>query len=490
MFMPEEFDSGAAVPDRVFGYVSISSQGGIPATEADLDGDVEAFFADSDDHSEAERILQSAGFEILAESRLGMSISGPPGAFEELTGGQVVTRERLLYAEGGTRRYVTHLDVIGSQQPSTLGVAVVPQPSPIEAVLLERPRIPLRIFPSPVPPATSKFHLRVPDDVALVLGAVPAHRRGQVGDGVVVGMVDSGQYPHPYFAAHGYDVQPTVSVVPGTSGAKDPIGHGTGESANIFAIAPAATLRPYRASNNAGALVGAVAGFLRAKEGGPAIMTNSWGGDGEYPPPSPPDSYERAWSLEIRDAVTQGIVVIFSAGNGQFSIEPQVPEVISAGGAYIGPTLELRATNYTSGYSSPWFEGVTVPDVSGAVGLQPRAQYLMLPVPPRCEIDVDESQAAGGDTPDGTSSNDGWALFSGTSAAAPQLAGAVALILAAKPGLQPAQVTEALAATATDVQVGTCHPRFNHQATPGQDLATGFGLVNASAAVDYALAKF
>ncbi|MDO0917099.1 S8 family serine peptidase [Streptomyces sp. DT2A-34] len=48
----------------------------------------------------------------------------------------------------------------------------------------------------------------------------------------------------------------------------------------------------------------------------------------------------------------------------------------------------------------------------------------MLPIPPGCTIDAEES-----DADDGTSRNDGWALFSGSSAAAPQIAGAAALLL-------------------------------------------------------------
>ena len=96
----------------------------------------------------------------------------------------------------------------------------------------------------------------------------------------------------------------------------------------------------------------------------------------------------------------------------------------------------------------------------GLVGRRPRAHYLMLPVPPGGEIDVSESEPAPNDSPDGTMPNDGWALFSGTSAAAPQVAGAAALILGAKPGLKPPQVIEALTETATDITAGCCHSRF------------------------------
>jgi subtilisin family serine protease len=493
MSMPEEFESSARVPELLMGYVSVQSKGGISALEAEPPAlaSAEPFQASETDQQEAGRVLESAGLEVVAESRLGKAVAGPPGAFEELTGGECVTREVLLHAEAGRERYVTHVDIVGAGQPDALGVATAAsEAARIEGVLLERPRLLQAVFPSPIPPSVRKFHLRVPDDVGLVLGATSAHRNGHEGTGVTVAMVDSGQAQHPYFLGHGYDVKPAVSVVPGTSPARDPVGHGTGESANIFAVAPACTLRPYRASDADGRLVGAITGFLRAKAAvpRPQVLTNSWGGDGPYPPAGPPDEWERTWALEIRDAVEQGIVVVFSAGNSSFTVEPQVPGVLAAGGVYANAALDLQASNYASGYDSPWFEGVSVPTVCGLVGLLPRAQYLMLPIPPGSEIDVDESLAAAGDSPDGTTSNDGWGLFSGTSAAAPQIAGAAALILGARAGLTPAQVRQAFVESAVDVRTGRCHPRFNFAAGAGHDLATGAGLVNAAAAVQRALA--
>ena len=115
----------------------------------------------------------------------------------------------------------------------------------------------------------------------------------------------------------------------------------------------------------------------------------------------------------------------------------------------------------------------------------------MLPVQPGCELDIFESQPSPSDpNDDGTMANDGWALFSGTSAAAPQIAGIAALILSAKPGLSPAQLTEAMTKTATDIRTGRCHPRFNYPAEIGHDNATGHGLADASDAVQYALDHF
>jgi subtilisin family serine protease len=470
----------------------------------------DAFHGSSKDQEEAIKVALKHGLDIIAQSPLGLAVAGPPGAYEELTGGQIVTREILLYAEAATRRYVTHLDIVGEGQPRAFGCGrLSSKRTGLEAVILERPRAPQAsaafpavsssaaaesggIWPSPIPPSVQGFYLRVPQDVALGLGAPGAQQRGFRGQNITVAMVDTGHYLHPFFPAHHYNVKTPISVVNVANRNGDPVGHGTGESANIFAAAPDAQLQPIRAADDSGQLVAALAGFMKAVSLKPAILTNSWGGDMDFPPAtnqlSPQDA---AFALEIKHAVESGIFVVFSAGNGQFSIEPQVPEVFAAGGVYMSSSMALQASNYASGYSSPFFPNRPVPDACGLVGLLPRAAYIMLPLAPGCELDMEESRPdERGNPGDGTPPNDGWALFSGTSAAAPQIAGVAALLLSANPKLTPAQIKEALTKTAIDVTSGRCHPRFNFSAGPGPDLATGAGLVNAAEALNYALAHF
>jgi subtilisin family serine protease len=113
----------------------------------------------------------------------------------------------------------------------------------------------------------------------------------------------------------------------------------------------------------------------------------------------------------------------------------------------------------------------------------------MLPVEPGDEIDVEN---AGSEFPDGdeTAADDGWAAFSGTSAAAPQLAGAAALIKQVVPSITPAGVKEIMGATARDVTEGFCSRvsvlHGGLPALPGDDDATGPGLVDVNEAAIYA----
>ena len=65
--------------------------------------------------------------------------------------------------------------------------------------------------------------------------------------------------------------------------------------------------------------------------------------------------------------------------------------------------------------------------------------------------------------------------FYGTSAAAPHAAGVAALILSARPTYTPAQVKQAMYATALDSM------------SPGVDRDSGYGIIDAAAAVQYAL---
>ncbi|HEX9929942.1 MAG TPA: S8 family serine peptidase [Pyrinomonadaceae bacterium] len=349
-------------------------------------------------------------------------------------------------------------------------------------------------LPSPVPPRVNYHHLRV-DDVVTLLNAAKVHRNGTTGKGVRVAMIDSGfAFGHPYFQERGYNT--SVVLAPGaTHHELDGNGHGTGESANLLAVAPDVTFIGIKLDNeeapNNGASV--LEGFQEALRHNPDVVSVSLGYD--LCPTNPQTGRRisndhltrlpnglRALEAEIAAAVASGIIVVFSAGNGHVSFPGMMPEVISAGGVYVELNGAMQASDYASAFESRIYSGRRVPDFCGLVGLAANhADYIMLPVQSGCEID------RGNSLHDGTSNNDGWGVFSGTSASAPQLAGVCALLLEKNPQLAPTEIKSILRRTCRDVVNGTGNSASNENrggmpASGGDDGATGAGLVDAFAA--------
>ncbi len=411
------------------------------------------------------RALLRLGFRVYAADR-GTSVSaeGPHELFAKVFGTPLRKRGRTLKA-GVREHYFEFFDTVeDAAEPS-----VAPLPGALY-VAIQRPPI---YFESPLPPPVPYFHLRVPGDVALLTNSAAAHRRRTpegdraTGAGIKVAMLDTGFYMHPFFKAHSYRMTSVGAADAAPPPGRDPHGHGTGEAGNVFACAPDAELLGVKMGGNP------VLSFDRALALGAQVISCSWGyhlpGAASLPAALVP------LRLRILSAVAAGVTVVFSAGNGQVSFPGMMPEVISIGGVYADNKGELRASDYASSFMSRIYPGRRVPDLCGLVGMQPRAIYICLPVPKGCEIDRDLG-GAGFPEQDETKKNDGWGLFSGTSAAAPQVAGVCALLLQKKPSLAPEQVKAVLRATARDVTKGTS--AMGERAGKGEDPATGAGLVD------------
>jgi subtilisin family serine protease len=304
-----------------------------------------------------------------------------------------------------------------------------------------------------------------------VIRATRTHRLGTTGRNVVVGMIDTGHYAHPFFNYHGYRVLPVLLGPGAADPADDTYGHGTGESANIFAAAPDCRLRPVKG------LVDPTGDFNVAMTSSPQprVLTNSWGYNIDYPGVTL-TPYLKTLEAAVANAIANGIVVCFSAGNGQLSFPASMTGVIAVGGVHVNyPNLDLEASSYASSFDSSLYPSRHVPDVCGitgravTIGGGDKAPSHMLPVQPGSTLD--------GIAPSTGASNDGWGLFSGTSAASPLVAGVVALLLEKNPALKPAEVKNILIMSAIDVTTGTT--RTGDTAGPGWDAATGAGLVDA-----------
>ncbi len=466
-----------SMPERIFAQVSPRSIGGVSLFDAGSQITAETvpnFFSEESVVNRAVALLQQAGFEVLQISPTTINIAGSQATYEQAFNTQLREEERDVIKPGAMAATATFIESSSSDRlPGLISTQGTAFADVIEGVAIEVPRYYMaNMFPPPV----KYWHLDVPADVSLGCNADLAHRTGITGKDVKVAMVDSGHYKHPFFIGRGYRVQ-SVLLAPGaTNPLADESGHGTGESANIFAVAPDIELLPVKMN-----FANSTAAFDAAVGLNPNIITCSWGSDNQF---GPLDAADQALAASIATAVASGIIVIFAAGNGQWGFPGQHPDVISAGGVYMEPDGTMRASDYASGFMSNIYPNRRVPDLSGLVGMRPRAAYIMLPVEPGDDIDTRLSSGGTHPNADETANNDGWAAFSGTSAAAPQLAGAAALVKQACPRLTPAAVKDVLMRSARDVTQGNCSPSTGaNPAIVGPDTATGNGLVDAQKAV-------
>lgn len=476
------------LPPKIFAQASPRSISGVSMFEgqSQINADtVGNFFSEGEVVEAAVARLNEAGFEILQISPMSINFAGTPAQFRRAFKTDIVVEDRPVIKEGARKDVAQFLDSPDTSLSGLVQTEGTNFADSIEGIALEEPRYPMA---SMFAPLKSYWHLRVPGDVSLACNADRAHRAGITGKGVKVAMVDSGWFKHPYFVGRGYKAAPVVLGPAAANPLKDESGHGTGESANIFANAPDVDFMPVKMS-----FVNSTGAFNAAVGLSPHIITCSWGSHHPSPILSAAD---QVLAAAIAAAVASGIIVIFSAGNGHYGFPGMHPNVISAGGVFMNPNETLQASNYASSFPGNAYPGRACPDVCGLVGMQPKAIYIMLPVEPGDSIDSTPSSVPGGlqggthPNGDETTNNDGWAAFSGTSAAAPQLAGVAALIKQACPGLTPAQVRNIMKNTARDVTTGNSNavggtPIFpaGYAASAGVDIATGHGLVDAHKAI-------
>ena len=447
-----------------------------------------SFRPDPKQQASVVQALEDHGFSVTAKGDVSLSVRGKRADFEKTFGTKLSTRR---VARGDERR-AQAVRFLAPPDKAPWN----PDPAMMELIddaYIQWPHLYMSHtsdrfdpdLPSPLPPRVDYHHLRVPGDVVMVTNAARVHRQGTTGRGVTVAMVDSGfGFPRqPYFDEMGY--RTSVVLAPGATDVEDDgSGHGTGESANLLAIAPDVHFVGVKLDNeqNPGAGASLLEGLQEARAHNPDVISVSIGYDLVLPGPQRrhrttlPNSL-KALEAEIQSLVASGVVVVFSAGNGHVAFPGMLPEVISAGGVFVDERGRMEASDYASAFTSRIYSGRHVPDLCGLVGMQPGANYIMLPVPSRCDLDGLD---------DDTSNRDGWGAFSGTSAAAPQLAGVSALLLQKNPGLTPAEIQAVLRRTCRDVAHGSSNAASNEgsalQAVSGMDSATGAGLVDAFAA--------
>ena len=425
--------------------------------------------------------LRQRGFVVSGRGRMTVSVRGTVAQFERVFGTELTpfTLSKELFYSADKVYYPAE------------GAPWNPDPvlsELIDDAYIQWPHIYLSDpHASARPPQVGYFHLDVLKDVPAKLNVPPIHKERNLGEGIRVAMIDTGfDHSHPFFVRNGF--KSSVVLAPSaTSRSTDPGSHGTGESANVFAIAPKVTFIGVKLGDDADPNGGAsiLEGFQEALKHKPHVITVSMCYDlrdvnGRSELAELPNGL-KPLEAEIQAAIAAGIVVVFSAGNGHYAFPASMPEVLSVGGTFVAEDGSMRASDYASAFTSEIYSGRHVPDVCGLVGLLPHADYIMLPVPPGAEIDTGNAEH------DGTRPGDGWAVFSGTSASAPQIAGICALLLQKNPKLTPAEIKALLVRTSIDVCQGNASPSSDPagvgiKAGPGIDGATGAGLVDAFAA--------
>jgi subtilisin family serine protease len=292
--------------------------------------------------------------------------------------------------------------------------------------------------PPAEPPAIKEHHVKLPGQLGNILRADLAHRAGVTGRGVRIAIIDSGFYLHPFFEKNEY----LIRHIP-TRKEPDPhiddYGHGTAQLASLFAIAPQAEILAIKCMDRDPSYSLKKAIALK-----PDILICAWGFNVDKPGTKKlPEEY-RGIQRMLVGAHKSGICVVAAAGNGQYAFPGNLPEVISAGGVFYTPEGEFAHSDLASSFTSSIFPGRSVPDVCGLVGNMPFGRLLLVPVPPKARLAKRPafSMIAAGEHQDTLVS--GWAMFSGTSAAASMIAGAAALLLQKNRDLTPDQVKQIL----------------------------------------------
>ncbi|HEU4741503.1 MAG TPA: S8 family serine peptidase [Meiothermus sp.] len=299
--------------------------------------------------------------------------------------------------------------------------------------------------------------------------APEAWAAGYTGKDVTVAVIDEGvdlthedlniwQNPNPASplcpGEHGYD------FVDDDADPSDTGGHGTHVAGSIAAAAngkgvvgqaPEARIAAVRAlSYFGGSNYMLVRAMKYAADCGFKVANNSWGGGGKT----------KAFFDVISYGTQKGTVYVFSAGNS---------------------FREGNRLSWPVGYSTviPGLIGVGATSANNLrTGFSDAGDYVTVAAPGQGIIST---------IPMVQNPGDPYAYLQGTSMAAPQVTGVVALLFSAKPNLTPLQVRVALERTANASLTGQlAKPDYRTQNAGWY----GYGLVDAKAAVDYVLANY
>lgn len=423
---------------------------------------------------------EGQGLQIVAQDNLFLIVSGTRNKFSEALGSSRFFAPAAANLPLQTRRIIQSQELPTSRNDAFKlidGLIIAPlveaQPTPASPTK-SSDALKQELNPKPfLEPGCSSASKSI-DDVVHAFGADSVHDQGITGNGVRIGFIDEGLYTgHPFFYkgklntklyryVYGKPTQVGINFEPITH-----TGHGTMVAAYLSAIAPDAQLLSFAkpAYSWEQAPYTATIGYLTYMHQYQMvdILSLSIG-----PAEEAGDIYVPETRVQMINLMTDGVAVLVSAGNtGQngsgHNVLAAIPEVIAVGGADLDYTAAGGYISVTgaASFTSTVFLGRQVPDVVGFFG------------PDICFPFFDS---------DDTNINGYWHYSSGTSGAAPQIAGIVALLKQKFPYLNQPQVRSILQANAFDIVTGQSGD--GDPAGPGYDLATGYGLPIADWVLD------
>jgi subtilisin family serine protease len=302
------------------------------------------------------------------------------------------------------------------------------------------------------------------------------------GTGVFIGVLDTGlldnwrQYFSPeriatqYAKSFGGSDMGTISEQP-NKWEHDRDGHGTHVTSTILGynfngvavngVAPKATVIPVKVLNQSGigsssAVARGIVYFAQLKTGPlknvPLVVNMSLGGD----------DFDGVIEAAVSYAISKGVILVAAAGNEG-----------AAGMSYpaaFAPVISVGSVTWNKQAQVPnWWFASDVAEPTDVNDFRP-SSYSSRALPGQ-DLDV---TAPGNRIYGPYQTNNGavgYAVMSGTSMAAPHVAGIVALMVQQNPGLQQHQVESLLESAAVDM------------APAGKDIATGAGLITADKAL-------
>jgi serine protease AprX len=479
----------------VYASAVVKSKGGKSMFDKDVQitlENVEDFDANPNKINEAKQRLRKAGFKVGSSGTWSVAISAPAKVFNRVFKVEIVVMPK---ADPELPPFITckdsvafgFIDPVNSDFKDILAGINLFQPLTTSDGTIERPKENVELLQSEIRPEIKMdwkdWYLQTPKGIQDKLNASRPHDDKIKGKGVNVMIIDGG-----FHASHNYFNSPKVSVNyydafknEWLNKLDDPDGHGTKCGAAFFSIAPEANVT----------FVPGNTGLENIKAFAEKTNNIKVASLSVFPSANPGAKHHMLKMIEHMKVDPKFVYVVAYGNGGAMVPGALLKNVIAVGGAFYKKNIlrqdiptasdcctgkkfteEEHSKTYSS-FSKTLLRIGLGPDVCGLVGNMENACYTMYPVRPG-KLEIEPM------TGDLTPTNEGWGHGLGTSFAAPQVAGVVALMKQVCPEISLDEIKTIFRETCNRITDG----RFANNVF--LDLSSGLGLVDAEKAVNRA----